>query len=567
MQRVSVLLLTAALGGCATQAQPGGPVPTERPAATASAEPASSHQDTAADRGDVGRRQDSPRRRTGSDSLIDAEIAAELESAADSVADADALEELADSHPAGSADSGAADSADAVTWDIDVATFSGHDRVRYYLDFFTGVGRERMQVWLQRLPRYEPMIRTRLAEAGLPGDLVYLALIESGFSNRAVSRSRAVGMWQFMAPTGRGYGLRIDGWVDERRDPVKATAAATRFLKDLRARFGSLYLAAAAYNGGAGRVGRGLNALGDGEPVEEYSDSSFFRLYDSRLIHRETKDYVPKLIAAATIAKEPSRYGFVTAGADQPFAADSVYVADMTGLDVIARLADTTVAVIRDLNPQYLRLVTPPDTRAIVLVPPGMGERTQLAFNDLPARERVTFREHVVTRGQTASGIARKYEVSLTALYEANPRIRSRSLQIGQRLVIPVGGAMSTVVARSVSEPATRTVSFHRVRRGETVSGIAKRYGVSQAKIREWNRLSASGRINAGQRLRIGASATERARVATRSSARTHTVRRGDTLSGVAQRYGVSLSALASANGLSAKSGIRVGQRLKVPLR
>ena len=567
MQRVSVLLLTAALGGCATQAQPGGPVPTERPAATASAEPASSHQDTAADRGDVGRRQDSPRRRTGSDSLIDAEIAAELESAADSVADADALEELADSHPAGSADSGAADSADAVTWDIDVATFSEHDRVRYYLDFFTGVGRERMQVWLQRLPRYEPMIRTRLAEAGLPGDLVYLALIESGFSNRAVSRSRAVGMWQFMAPTGRGYGLRIDGWVDERRDPVKATAAATRFLKDLRARFGSLYLAAAAYNGGAGRVGRGLNALGDGEPVEEYSDSSFFRLYDSRLIHRETKDYVPKLIAAATIAKEPSRYGFVTAGADQPFAADSVYVADMTGLDVIARLADTTVAVIRDLNPQYLRLVTPPDTRAIVLVPPGMGERTQLAFNDLPARERVTFREHVVTRGQTASGIARKYEVSLTALYEANPRIRSRSLQIGQRLVIPVGGAMSTVVARSVSEPATRTVSFHRVRRGETVSGIARRYGVSQAKIREWNRLSASGRINAGQRLRIGASATERARVATRSSARTHTVRRGDTLSGVAQRYGVSLSALASANGLSAKSGIRVGQRLKVPMR
>ena len=567
MQRVSVLLLTAALGACATQAQPGGPVPTERPAPTASAEPASTHQDTAADRGDAGRKQDSPRRRAGSDSLIDAEIAAELESAADSVADADALEELADSHPAGAADSGAADSADAVTWDIDVATFSGHDRVRYYLDFFTGVGRERMQVWLQRLPRYEPMIRARLGEAGLPGDLVYLALIESGFSNRAVSRSRAVGMWQFMAPTGRGYGLRIDGWVDERRDPVKATAAATRFLKDLRTRFGSLYLAAAAYNGGAGRVGRGLNALGDGEPVEEYSDSSFFRLYDSRLIHRETKDYVPKLIAAATIAKEPSRYGFVTAGADQPFAADSVYVADMTGLDVIARLADTTVAVIRDLNPQYLRLVTPPDTRAIVLVPPGMGERTQLAFNDLPARERVTFREHVVARGQTASGIARRYEVSLTALYEANPRIRSRSLQIGQRLVIPVGGAMSTVVARSVSEPASRTVSFHRVRRGETVSGIAKRYGVSQAQLRAWNHLSASGRINAGQRLRIGASATERARVATRSSARTHTVRRGDTLSGLAQRYGVSLSALASTNGLSAKSGIRVGQRLKVPMR
>jgi membrane-bound lytic murein transglycosylase D len=355
--------------------------------------------------------------------------------------------------------------------------------------------------------------------------------------------------------------------VDERRDPVKATAAATRFLKDLRARFGSLYLAAAAYNGGAGRVGRGLNALGDGEPVEEYSDSSFFRLYDTRLIHRETKDYVPKLIAAATIAKEPARYGFEVTGADEPFAADSVFVSDMTGLDVIARLADTTVAVIRDLNPQYLRLVTPPSTRSIVLVPTGMGERTQLAFNDLPARERVTFREHVVSRGETAGGIARIYRVSLTALYEANPRIRARSLRIGQRLVIPVGGAMSTVVARSVSEPETRSVTFHRVRRGETVSGIARRYGVSQAQLQRWNNLGVSGRINAGQRLRVGQSATERARVATRSSSRTHTVRSGETLSGLAQQYGVRLSALAGANGLTSKSRIRVGQKLEVPTR
>ena len=559
MQRSSVLLVTVLLAACATRSQPAGPVPAER----ASPSDAGSTPDSQGGaRADAGAPADRPLPvRTGSDSLIDMEIAAEIESAADSVADADALEELAGAHPAGGTDSS------EVTWDIDVATFSAHDRVQYYLNFFTGSGRERMLVWLQRLPRYEPMIRARLSEQGLPGDLVYLALIESGFSNRAVSRARAVGMWQFMAPTGRGYGLRIDGWVDERRDPVKATAAATRFLKDLRARFGSLYLAAAAYNGGAGRVGRGLNALGDGEPVEEYSDSSFFRLYDSRLIHRETKDYVPKLIAAATIAKEPARYGFVVTNADEPFVADSVFVADMTGLDVIARLADTTVAVIRDLNPQYLRLVTPPGTRSVVHVPPGKGEPTQLAYNDLPARERVTFREHVVTKGQTAGGIARTHGVSLTALYEANPRIRARSLKIGQRLVIPVGGAMSTVVARSVSEPAARSVAFHRVRRGETVSGIAKRYGVSQAEMRRWNGLNASSRINAGQRLRVSESVTERARVATRSSARSHTVRRGDTLSGLAQRYGVSVTALASANGLSSKAGIRVGQRLRVPTR
>ena len=560
MHRLSVLILTAILAACATRTPRDlEPSPRNEPRNPASSAGATSTTSTARPLD----RSTASTALTDStampDSLLDAEIAAELASAADSVADEVALEELDSAHPADSTEL-----AEAVTWDIDVASFTGHDRVQYYLTHFTGSGRERMRIWLERLPRYEPMIRARLAEQGLPGDLVYLALIESGFSNRAVSRARAVGMWQFMAPTGRGYGLRIDGWVDERRDPVKATAAAARHLKDLRERFGSLYLAAAAYNGGAGRVGRGLNALGDGEPEEEYSDSTFFRLYDTRLIRRETKDYVPKLIAAAIIAKEPARYGFVVANPDEPFVADSVIVSDMTGLDVIAGLADTTVAVVRELNPQYLRLVTPPGTRAIVLVPPGRGPATQLAFNDLPERERVTFREHLVKRGQTPGGVARSYGVSLSALYEANPRIRRRGLRTGERLVIPVGGAMSAVVARSVAEPEARTVTFHRVRRGETVSGIAQRYRISQVQLRRWNGLS-SNRIKAGQRLRVGDSPTERARVATRGSARTHTVRSGDTLTGVAKRYGVSVASLASANGLSRESGIRIGQRLRVP--
>lgn len=556
MQRSSVLVLTAFLAACATKAPPeAAPAPetaisTEKPGRTP---PPPALPDSRA----LPAVPDSSQ----PDSLIDAEIAAELATEADSVADEAALEELASAHP-----DGGTDSAEAVTWDIDVASFNNHDRVQYYLSHFTGSGRERMRIWLQRLPRYEPMIRARLAEQGLPGDLVYLALIESGFSNRAVSRARAVGMWQFMAPTGRGYGLRIDGWVDERRDPVKATAAAARHLKDLRTRFGSLYLAAAAYNGGAGRVGRGLNALGDGEPEDEYSDSTFFRLYDTRLIRRETKDYVPKLIAAAIVAKEPERYGFVVTDPDLPFQADTVLVTDMTGLDVIARLADTTVAVVRDLNPQYLRLVTPPNTRSIVLVPPGRGEATQVAFNDLPARERVTFREHLVVRGQTPGGVARSYGVSLSALYEANPRIRRRGLRTGERLVIPVGGAMSTVVARNVAEPEARTVTFHRVRRGETISGIAQRYHVSQSQLKKWNGLGSSSRIKAGQRLRVGNPPTERARIATKGNKpSTHTVRSGDTLTGVAKRYGVSVTSLASANGMSREAGIRVGQKLKVP--
>ena len=164
-----------------------------------------------------------------------------------------------------------------------------------------------MSIWLNRMPRYEPMIRERLQREGLPGDLVYLALIESGFSNTATSRAKAVGMWQFMKATGKHYGLRVDSWVDERRDPYKATDAAARHLRDLNERFGSLYLAAAAYNAGVAAGSRadsgGCRDDDDGEGLA--SDATFFRLYDTKLLRRETKDYVPKLIAAALIAKEP----------------------------------------------------------------------------------------------------------------------------------------------------------------------------------------------------------------------------------------------------------------------
>src|SRR5918994_7212827 len=245
--------------------------------------------------------------------------------------------------------------ADEISWDIDVRTFASHPRVQYYLNHFQGVSRAGMSVFLTRGARYEPMIRRRFEAEGLPGDLGYLALIESGYSNNAVSRSHAVGMWQFMKGTARGYGRRIDSWVDERRDPVKATDAAARHLRQLKERFGSLYLAAAAYNAGAGKVSRSLGKLqwdvqGDttvgalNEPdaseslaeaeaeaeaaadlVESIvdstditSDAAFFRLAGNDLLTTETQDYVPKLIAAAVIAKQPEHFG-ISAPVVPPF--------------------------------------------------------------------------------------------------------------------------------------------------------------------------------------------------------------------------------------------------------
>jgi membrane-bound lytic murein transglycosylase D len=521
---------------------------------------------------------------TTADSVFLPADSAELRQAADSAADEAVLEELAQAHPGGDegeeesgdeqpeAVSGGANAlADAVTWDIDVATFNNHDRVKYYLDFFQDHGRERMGIWLTRMPRYEAMIRERLQREGLPGDLVYLALIESGFSNTATSRAKAVGMWQFMKRTAKGYGLRVDSWVDERRDPYKATDAAVRHLRDLNRRFGSLYLAAAAYNAGSGKVSRGLIRLPDEESDSINSDATFFRLYDTKLLRRETKDYVPKLIAAALIAKQPRRYGF-DVGTAEPAAYDSIVVPDMTGLDVIARLADTTVAVIRELNPQYLRLTTPPGFRSVIRLPPGRGVATVAAYAELPPRRRVTFIEHFVVRGETPGGIARRYRVSQAMLMAANPKLKSRRMRIGQRVVVPTGGVPSTKVARRMAEPVvaagTSTGAFHRVKRGETISEIADEYGVTQRELRTWNSLDRRGRIRIGQRLRVVSPDAPRVTPAPTpdgAGGRIHVVQRGETLIGLAKRYGVSTQALRDANGLTRGATLRAGFALKIP--
>jgi len=513
--------------------------------------------------------------------LLAADTEAELQVAADSAADEAVLEELAAAHPRGGDASpggesgaiagGAEALANAVTWDIDVETFNNHARVQYYLDFFQGRGRQRMGIWLSRMPRYEAIIRDRLQQQGLPGDLVYLALIESGFSNTATSRAKAVGMWQFMKATGKGYGLRIDSWVDERRDPMRATHAAVKHLADLNRRFNSLYLAAAAYNAGSGKVSRGLGRLPDDESESVNSDATFFRLYDTKLLKRETKDYVPKLIAAALIAKQPERYGF-RVDRQELFAYDSIIVPDMTGLDVLARLADTTVAAIRELNPQYLRLATPPGARSVVRLPLGHGPMTVAAYAELPPRQRVTFVEHFVARGETLSGIAVRYRVSQSLLLAANPKVKTRSLRIGQRVVVPTGGTLSTKVARRMAEPVvaagTTRRTFHRVKRGETISEIADEYGISQRELLDWNGLDGRGRIRAGQRIRVSVPevpTVPQFQAQPLSGVKRHVVRRGETLKGLARRYGVSIQALREANGISEQEPLRAGVSLKIP--
>jgi membrane-bound lytic murein transglycosylase D len=521
------------------------------------------------------------------DSFQISELAQELKLEADSAADEQALDQLAD------AEANAPETSEEVlpvSWDIDVVRWGEHDRVQSYLRFFKGVGRERFQVWLDRMPRYEPMIRARLQAASMPTDLTYLALIESGFSNSAVSRSRATGMWQFMRGTGKQYGLRIDSWVDERRDPVKATGAALRFLSDLYDRFGSYYLAAAAYNAGGGKISRGLRRIGpaddpdadEDEDEEGFSDADFFRLYDTRHIRRETKDYVPKLIAAALIAKEPVKYGFTKTRFQAQYPLDSVIVPGMTGLDVVARLADTTLAALRDLNPQYLRLVTPPGARSVVRLPAATMESVQSAYQVLPPTQRVSFAHHTTKPGDTPARIAERYGVAVSLLHEANPGMRSGTLRAGRQIIVPTGGEASVLVARQVATyregvEGSGTVRHHRVRSGETLGGIARRYRVSVASLKSWNGLRGNI-IRAGQRVRVyGGRGPVRA-VASREHTKgggtaaapgtatvRHRVRRGETLGGIARRYGVTVTAIRQANDLS--RGLRAGTTIRIPRR
>ena len=413
---------------------------------------------------------------------------------------------LADLAIAAPGDEVASLDADAVSWDFDVQTYAAHPRVQHYLSYFRAMAPSRLAVVLERGARYEPMIRERLSAEGLPGDLFYLALIESGYSSEAVSRAYAVGMWQFMRGTGKGYGLRVDTWVDERRDPVKSTEAAARHLRDLRERFGSLYLAAAAYNAGAGKVSRSLNQLEPAEELEAAEDSgnaAFFRLVESRLLAHETRDYVPKLIAAAIIAKQPARYGIATSPV-QPLAYDSLVVADATGLDVVARLAGVTLGEIRDLNPQYLRLATPPQARSVIRLPAGTGEATAAAYAELPAGERVRYLTHVVRKRERLATIAASYRVPLADIRAANPKQGPRP-SAGTRLVIPAVAIPSAIAMRAAGERRAHhaTARTHKVRRGETLTGIARRYRVSLASLKRANSIRNEHALMAGTRLRI----------------------------------------------------------------
>ncbi len=300
-----------------------------------------------------------------------------------------------------------------------------NDKVLGLLHTFTTTKRGFMENALSRASQWMPMIRQVFAEEGVPQDLAYLAVIESGFRNEASSRAAAVGMWQFMRSTGRIYGLSGNAWIEERRDPVKATRAAARYLKRLHEVSGDWYLALAGYNAGPLTPERAAQALGT---------RNYWDIYRSRYLRNETKNYVPSLCAAILIGRFPERYGLNVVQL-RPYAFETVDIERQTSLTVIARLSGTDSGTLRELNPELLRSTTPPG-HYILRVPPGTGATTARALAKIPSQQLLDFKTYVIRRGDTLARLATRFKVSEDDLMATNNLSRSQ-FRKGQRIQVP----------------------------------------------------------------------------------------------------------------------------------
>lgn len=414
--------------------------------------------------------------------------------------------------------------------------------VMQYIHYFQGPGRKWFRRWMGRSARYIPLMQPILEERGLPVDLVYLAMIESGFSATAYSWAAASGPWQFIAGTGRMYGLKQDFWVDERRDPVKSTHAAAQYLRQLYSEFGHWYLAWAGYNTGGGRVKRMINS---------YSTRDFWELSERKGFATETKHYVPKLIACALIAKHPEAFGFRPDEFEYeaPFDYDEYKLTSAVDFEVLARAAETDVETLQTLNPELKRWCTPPATTAspyVIRIPKGSLARFADNLSKISPSERLNFRVHRVKKGDTLSSIALAYKSAPEAIMRMNGLRSSRALRVRSELVVPVPSA------RSQKEGLADSALARQVAR-------ARRAGIQAARPEE--------EIPAGtlttKRAPSGSVKTEQVNGKTRV---TYGVAAGDSLWSISTRFDCSVASLREWNRHLARSNrsLRLGTMLTI---
>ncbi|HEY6250473.1 MAG TPA: transglycosylase SLT domain-containing protein [Candidatus Angelobacter sp.] len=406
-----------------------------------------------------------------------------------------------------------------------------NDYVTGYINYFSSRGKGTFERALARSGRYREMILRVFSEEGVPQDLIYLAQAESGFHPLALSRVGARGMWQFMAGRATGYGLQRSWWVDDRQDPEKATRAAARHLKDLYQEFGDWYLAMAAYNSGPGNVQQAVKRTG-------YAD--FWELYKRDVLPKETKNYVPIILAMTIMSKNPGQYGLAEVVPDVPEKFDTVAVDYPVDLRLVAECVDSPVEQLADLNPSLLRRTTPKDQPFELRVPEGTKEKFMDAIAAIPKDKRVLWHYHKVESGDTLTSIAKKYHTTERAISAANS-LNGEELRTDSKLIIPMTGTVPQEGVIAYSKRPTR----YKVRKGDTVLSVADDFGVPPERLRRWNRLKgnqlrrgrllviykplASGeveRVSVRRHKRTHQQAKAHTRKSTKTSSKTHAAKR-----------------------------------------
>jgi len=359
------------------------------------------------------------------------------------------------------------------------------DQVAGYIAYFSGHGRGVFERAYARSGRYREMMLPILKKEGVPQDLIFLALAESGFHPHAVSRVGARGIWQFMAGRGSGYGLHHNMYVDDRQDPEKSTRAAARHLKDLYNQFGDWYLAMAAYNSGPGTVQAAVKRTG-------YAD--FWELYNRNVLPRETKNYVPIILAATIMAKNPSQYGLDSVAMEKPDDYDTVTIDYPVDLRLVADCVGATTAELQDMNPSLLRLSTPRTGPFQLHIPAGSRDQYETAVAAIPPDKRLWWRYHTVHSGDTIMALARTYHTTAKQIEEAN-HLDSSELESDAKLIIPVAPG------KHLNDGVTyaRRITRYKVHAGDTVETVAENFGISAQQLRRWNGLR--GNNLAGRRV------------------------------------------------------------------
>ncbi|HSR69574.1 MAG TPA: transglycosylase SLT domain-containing protein [Acidobacteriota bacterium] len=367
-----------------------------------------------------------------------------------------------------------------------------NDAVLKALEFHTERSRKSVETGLRRVGRFRPLFEKAFEEAGVPKDLIYMSYVESLFNPRAYSRAHARGLWQFMSPTARDFGMRVDWWIDERSDVEKSTYAAARYLRQLYDKFGDWYLVLAAYNGGPGRLERIL---------KRHGQMDFWEISRKRLLPRQTRNFVPLILSTIIVFNNPQRFGFEVEE-DPPLNLEKVPVPHQVDLGKAASLIGMTGQELADLNPELRRGVTPFQMEGYQLkVPAGWGDGLDEKLAELPPEERTRFARHRVRQGETLGQIARRYGTSVRAIAQLNDIPNVHRISLNQNLLIPVNQKAAPVNPRSVPSSGEHVVS-----RGDTLYRIARLYRIALEDLLRWNKLTRASVIYPGQALRLSRS-------------------------------------------------------------